>query len=189
MSKNGDMPRIIGLAGHMAAGKDLSASILKRLGYARAAHSDALRREVECAVRINMAPPSMPREMFMDLMAATPSEVWSKPTSDRMRRILQFWGTEFRRAEDPDYWVKRVDEFMSGDTKYVISDVRFINEAELVWKRGGEVWRIDRGVPADKNLNHISEAMGFPVDRVIDNRGTVEHLEEQLYAALNVVLK
>lgn len=54
------------------------------------------------------------------------------PTS---RRVLQLWGTEYRRAQDDLYWVKRLDNDMAqgiteGYTRFVISDVREQHEAE-----------------------------------------------------------
>lgn len=51
-----------------------------------------------------------------------------------LREILQWWGTDIRRAEDPDYWVKKMDGIIgknSPSTLFFIDDVRFPNEAEL----------------------------------------------------------
>ena len=68
--------------------------------------------------------------------------------------------------------------FRSGN--YVITDVRFPNEAVAVRKFGeSQVWRIKRdGVKAVNR--HISEtAMDDQrVDQILTNRGTIEDLNE-----------
>lgn len=50
---------------------------------------------------------------------------------DRYRRILQLWGTDFRRAEDPEYWVRQIVARVGGVpqwAKFAIDDCRFPNE-------------------------------------------------------------
>ena len=44
------------------------------------------------------------------------------------RTLLQFWGTEYRRSEDKDYWVKKAFSQCIDKRIYVLSDVRFPNE-------------------------------------------------------------
>lgn len=44
------------------------------------------------------------------------------------RTLLQFWGTEYRRAQDDDYWVKKAFSQCKNKEIYVLSDVRFPNE-------------------------------------------------------------
>lgn len=62
-----------------------------------------------------------------------------------IRQLLQWWGTEYRRAQDPNYWVKRTAEYIlsirldimnNSDNMYpkvafICDDVRFPNELEL----------------------------------------------------------
>lgn len=62
-----------------------------------------------------------------------------------VRQLLQWWGTEYRRAQDPNYWVKRTAEYIlsirldiinNSDELYpkvafICDDVRFPNELEL----------------------------------------------------------
>lgn len=64
-----------------------------------------------------------------------------------MRRLLQWWGTDVRRAEDPDYWVKRAMRMImaaihDGDSVY-ITDARFTNELDAIHAAGGKIIRID----------------------------------------------
>lgn len=60
-------------------------------------------------------------------------------------KLLQWWGTEYRRAQDVNYWVKKT--FASIPTNLdiaMITDVRFPNEAEGVRSRGGYTVNVQR---------------------------------------------
>jgi hypothetical protein len=60
---------------------------------------------------------------------------------------------------------------------YVVTDVRFENEAAMIKLMGGEVWRVKRpGVEAVND--HISEHAldGYKADRILSNGGTLEEL-------------
>ena len=63
-----------------------------------------------------------------------------------------------------------------------ITDVRYMNEVEAIWKAGGRGYRIDRDVPI---LNHsgeeqLDEFQGW--DGVIDNNGSITDLYGQVKA-------
>ena len=108
----------------------------------------------------------------------------SKPghVSLTYRQLLQAWGTEYRRRQDPDYWVKRLEKKLRGLERVVIDDVRFPNEVEMIQRLGGKVIRIDR--PGTVESTHASENVlndftGW--DGVILNAGTLEELEEKVW--------
>lgn len=66
-------------------------------------------------------------------------------------------------------------------SRWLVTDVRFPNEAQAIKERGGLLVRINRGTPADNQ--HISETAlddyeGF--DIVIDNNGTLDELKEKV---------
>lgn len=75
-----------------------------------------------------------------------------------MRQWLQWWGTEYRRAQDPEYWLKAwVASLPAGNITVICDDVRFVNESELIRALGGKVCVINHH---DKNLatcDHASE--------------------------------
>lgn len=60
-------------------------------------------------------------------------ELWLTP-----RQVMQWWGTDYRRAENPDYWVNRMAEVLRELAKSrqcdvaIITNVRFMNEWRLV---------------------------------------------------------
>lgn len=111
------------------------------------------------------------------------------------RELLQRIGTEFgRRVIDDGVWIRHlmrridataaaVDRMSLGGTKshFVISDVRFDNEAEAIMGRGGEVWRVVRDSEsclAAGAAQHESEGgiSASYISRTLVNNGTVEDL-------------
>lgn len=176
--------RLIGLAGRMGSGKDTIAAMLAPHGYERFGFADALRDEVAEALRAGdyVMPDCLTGEALEAWSMATVAEVYRKPTSPRMRALLQQWGTEYRRGQDPDYWTGIMRERLETVEAAVISDVRFPDEAALVRELGGEVWFIAR--PGVEVSGHASELVQFVPDRVLDNSGTLDHLRAQVERAL-----
>ena len=89
-----------------------------------------------------------------------------------------------------DVWVvaalRKMENFKEN---YVITDVRFENEAVMVRQLGGEIWRIQRpGIQAVNN--HVSELEmdGYKFDRVLRNEGTLEELESLIQTRMDAPL-
>lgn len=167
--------RVIGLAGKAGAGKDYTYShILSGYeGVVRVAFADGVRREIEEA-------------LLGDDEAGVVglNALWKKPTSEEVRALLQWWGTDFRRAQDPDYWVKkgvkRLKDLGSlpSTRLAVVTDVRFENEAQAIRDLGGIVveviahdsFRRDR-LGGQLPPSHASEEIDFDVDfHIVNNR-------------------
>lgn len=80
-------------------------------------------------------------------------------------KLLQWWGTEYRRAQNPNYWVDKLCESIPGTLDVVmITDVRFPNEADAIKNRKGYTVKIERldkaGKPyvaPDRSPDHVSE--------------------------------
>ncbi len=121
-----------------------------------------------------------------------PAEVDPDCPLGKSRTFLQFWGV-FRRQEDEDYWVKKVEEQISKDkpTVAVISDCRFPNEMRWAQKFG-ECIRVDR--PSVKSPNaHISEEAltNVPDDlwaAIIKNTGSLEHFRTEVLFIFDMIL-
>jgi hypothetical protein len=74
----------------------------------------------------------------------------------KQRALYQWWVTEYRRKQDPDYWVKRLALRIEREhpAYAVISDVRFQNEFDFCNYR----IRMDRpGFEIADGAHHISE--------------------------------
>jgi len=117
-------------------------------------------------------------------------------TAVTVRRILQWWGTEYRRSQDPDYWTKawgrKIEQLNLEHMHVLIDDVRFMNELRVIKEHGGLIVKIER--PGfDGANNHASETSldeYHDWDDVLLNDGSleefdgkVEQLAEQLMAA------
>jgi len=200
---------IVGLTGPARCGKNTIADhLVAEHGFTRFAFSDALYREVAEAFDV-------PESYFRyEATKDTPTGVlavehsaddqfalavcrafgWSVdgPEVGRWRsprEILQWWGTEYRRAQDPDYWVKKLDEAISEyacsgtfPLKIAVDGVRFPNEeAYLRGLPAFEMWHIHRA-DAPQVAGHTSEVeqkritVDVDTDLVLQNNGTVAQL-------------
>lgn len=73
------------------------------------------------------------------------------------RALMQNYGTEVRRGDDPNYWVDRW-KYLARDREIVITDdVRFLNEAQAVKELGGVIIKIVREDMPDSGDSHVSE--------------------------------
>lgn len=90
------------------------------------------------------------------------------------RQVLQWWGTEYRRATcGDDYWRGRLTKLVTENPNenFVVTDVRFPDEANLIKKLGGQVARIVRPNLAgatDAALLHSSEQAMLDYDVEIE---------------------
>jgi hypothetical protein len=107
-------------------------------------------------------------------------------TAVTVRRILQWWGTEYRRAQDPDYWTKawerKVSAYDLQRINILVDDVRFINELTMLRGLGARIVKIDRpGFAAGGN--HASETSLDDYHdwcRIIVNDGTLDEFKQQV---------
>lgn len=177
------MIRKIGLAGKSGSGKDLVADYIgEQHSFKKIAVADAIRDEVaafiEKAFGVMAHLPG-----FSTVVGAFRKMVWEKPTHPAMRVLLQWWGTEFRRSKDPDYWTKKLAERLDNQEWIVVSDVRTPDEMKVIREAGGEVWFVERpGVAPVGIPNHYTEVAleGASFDRTIQNDGTIEELKTKI---------
>jgi hypothetical protein len=167
----------VGLTGKMGAGKDFTLTALREMDirFVRVSFADALRAEM--TVKLN------PTDPFL---------FYTKPYSEEVRRLLQWWGTDLRRADDPDYWVKKTEQFGLKQAKLerwpVFTDVRFPNEADMIKRNGGIIVRVLAPIEVRTERlgtippNHASETAmdDYPVDMHITSTEENSAYEGQL---------
>lgn len=186
---------IVAFCGAAGSGKDEAARALRRLGFAKRSFAEPLRREVkrmftDTKYRREMRKqlPDAVDQAFLECYDVCDFDPWEKPTRYGMRVLLQRWGTEFRRTQDADYWVKRERESLPESGLFVYTDCRFPNEYEMVRSLGGLVYRVE--CPWVNPMDHESELHWpyFAVDGVIENTGTVEELHSAALSAVTTRL-
>jgi len=171
---------IIAFGHKKRTGKDSAGQYLERkYGFVRLAFADALKEGAMAIFGLSHVQCYGPTEI---------KEAVDPRWDMSPRGILQAMGEGMRQAIYPDVWVRIVQERMLADrTKnYVITDLRYPNEAQMVRKLGGMLVRIDRpGIPQD---NHISETAmdDFEYDDTIYNTGSDNF--RQLYASVDRIL-
>lgn len=179
------LPPVIGLAGHMGAGKDTIGNILvQRWGYERLGFADALKALALYAnpfIRLG----SSRNETLIRL--STEVRGWGWEATKRLpevRRFLQELGAGARHLLGEDAWIMVVLNQMEADHRYVITDVRYPNEAETIEAEGGETWVVRR--PGYDGDGHVSEALPetWFFDDEIDNDGSIEDLDVKVERAL-----
>jgi hypothetical protein len=192
---------IVGLAGAAGSGKDTVADILVRYrGFQRLAFADALYEEVGTAFEVpieflrNRETKETPTFMLTlrrctdkgfcatvaEILAARDvpcvEEAWLSP-----REILQWWGTEYRRAQRKVYWTSRVAAMIreQPDQHFVITDLRFPDEADVVRDAGGMIALVVRPDITPVST-HATESFwkNCDPDWKIDNAGSLDDLRE-----------
>lgn len=117
---------------------------------------------------------------FLDICEPSPPED-PRYLTTTYRKIMQWWGTEYRRKQDENYWNEKMLEAISEVPEgmhIVIDDVRFVDEARLIKTLGGLILKIDRKI--DHVDNHRSE-MELEMIRphfTLKNNMSLEHLEK-----------
>ncbi len=171
------LPRFIGLNGYARSGKDtVAAFLVAEYGYRRIAFADRLRNLVVALF------PSV-AESLNDAGGD-----WDKAKEDpEVRRMLQGVGVAARTHVGPDVWITAALSSVRDDERIVVSDMRFVNEADALAARGAALLRIER--PCTKPINsHVSETAldrydGFHA--VLVNDATIEELHDRVRTALS----
>jgi hypothetical protein len=170
---------IIGLSGYAQSGKNTVADILvDNHGFIQLAFADAIRAFV---YEINPMVACSPTGYLQDLVNL---KGWDEAKQEpQVRKLLQSTGLAGRTMIDEYLWVALTLSQIKDpqDGRYVITDVRFPNEAAALSSQGGQLWRIERpGVDAVND--HVSETAldAWVFDETIINDGTIEDLKKKI---------
>jgi hypothetical protein len=144
------MRKIIGLCGLIGSGKGTVADELWQThGYQPRSFAGALKDGVAAIFGYNrkMLEGDTPQSRKA---REVPDDFWSEVMGREItpRYLLQIVGTEIiRKNFHDDIWVKIVEKdfLLHPRQNFVISDVRFPNEIDMIRKYGGEIWWVQRG--------------------------------------------
>lgn len=170
---------IIGISGKIGAGKDTLAALIIK--------SDNRFKQKSFAFKLKQIVSIISGTSIEDNLSQEGKKTVSKIFNLSLGEMQQIIGTKvFRDNFDQDVWIKALFSDYNPETDYwVISDVRFKNEASFVTKMGGILIRI-KGDPANiransnRDLTHASETdlddyTGF--DFKYDNNQGIDSLE------------
>lgn len=167
---------IVGLCGYARSGKDLAANILvEEHGLTKIAFADPLRE------MLYTLDPLVSKEYTLKEVIDEYGWDGYKETAvgAEIRRLIQTLGTECgRKTISPNIWITLTSNRMRSDRDYVISDVRFDNEAAFI---AGPVILITRPGVTPPN-DHSSEKLPsrYLITHEIINDSTPEVLAQRL---------
>lgn len=193
-------PRLV-VSGRLASGKDTVAeAVMHELGMTdavRVSFATPLRREVdelidairiggpetaaETVARIGGVPVEAGRataDLICSALAADPS-VTSYVRTREIRLALQEWGTDVRRARDPEYWVKQamrnVVELLAEQRPVYVTDARFPNEVAAARNLGFLAVRLEVELPV--RAARLKARDGLDIDPAAENHPSEKELE------------
>jgi hypothetical protein len=176
---------LIGLTGYAGTGKDTVRAMLEDEGFSGFAFADPIRH--------------MLRELLTSsgiddgyMFDRNLKEVAIPELGVSYRAMAQTLGTEWGRAQAPDFWLRIAKAYLDeqvelGGTHFVVSDVRFANEAQWVRDHGGVIWRVERpeAVPVRAHVSEC-EMYHFTADVTLHNAGSLQDLQRTVADALMV---
>lgn len=208
------------MSGKMGAGKDTIGDkifdTLKQKGFnkiEKVSYSTPMRKEMQGIVDFYWETKSLDNtaekfnakseeiDKFLELLNG--QDVYERTPESRL--AIQFWGTDVRRKQSPDYWVNKLVElivnYLSNGVSVFVSDVRYEDEVDSIIDLGGKVIRLetpenirieritarDNLVPTHEQLNHRSEISldGYNFEKIFDGCDDIEILTEK---SLNYIL-
>ena len=195
---------IIGICGLIGSGKGTVGDILVEQGYKKVSFADKLKDGVATIFGWDRAMLEGDTDESRTWREQT-DEFWSNETKMEVtpRLVLQLFGTDCLRNGFYDgVWVSLLKKhILDNPGDYVIPDVRFRNEQNMIRELGGKVWQVKRGKDPewftraifDNNNTETSNLMnGFDIheseykwidvntrfDSILHNEGTIAELKD-----------
>jgi hypothetical protein len=110
----------------------------------------------------------------------------------KQRTLLQWWGTEYRRASDSYYWVKKLYRTIQQEKPQIalIADMRFKNEFNWVVSLDGRNVKVTRHGFDNGASNHPSEIDldGVKFDyEILVNDGELDQLKKDALTVFDLI--
>ena len=177
------IPRLIGICGQMGSGKTTLSNILVNdYDFSELSFAEPLK-----AALLAMGVPLR----FLHGTQAQKETPLPMLGGRSARYAMQTLGTEWgRETIHPDLWVLLAEHRLQKepDVQWVVPDVRFPNEVDMIHRNGGTVVRIVRG--PEKAPAHKSEDVSLlKSDYVIVNNGDMSALRTTVAEAFQAIRK
>lgn len=174
------LPRIIAICGFKRSGKDTIADYLcKNHGYTKVKISSPLKDGLKAFFGFTDEQlESDTKDVIDPVWGVTP------------RSVMQFFGTEVMQYQvqsilpgiGRNFWIKRLVSECIQDTekRFVIPDMRFKHEYDMLKNHDAAFWRVERALPASitESEVHVSEKefLDIPVSHIFHNIDNQQHM-------------
>jgi len=201
---------IIGICGLIGSGKGTVADVLVDHGFKKVSFADKLKDGVSTIFGWDRAMLEGDTDESRTWREQR-DDFWSAETEMEVtpRLVLQLFGTDcLRNGFHDGVWVSLLKKtILENPGNYVIPDVRFRNEQNMIRELGGQVWRIQRGdIPEWYGCAMLDNTTGSDLMEEYDdvhpseyqwidmnnkfnvtlyNEGTIEDLRQQILNILN----
>lgn len=194
---------IIGICGLIGSGKGTVADILVDQGFTKVSFADKLKDGVSTIFGWDRAMLEGDTDESRQ-WREQPDDFWCAETRMEVtpRLVLQLFGTDcMRNGFNDGVWVSLLKKtILDNPGNYVVPDVRFENEIEMIRSIGGEVWEVKRNddpewlieyetTGVEPTTVHPSEWRWIKSkkDEVITNNSTLEDLNRQVLSRLGAI--
>lgn len=174
---------IIGISGKIGSGKDTAADVIREMRPAFQVKKFAGKLKQMASILTGIPAQDMEshevKARFLPQFGMTLREILQKLGTDAVRHVIH-----------DNAWIIATMSEMSEESKWIITDVRFPNEAKAIIDAGGYVIRIEREM--DRGLEHISEtALDGRYDlftHLIVNNSSLEDFKSSVRSVFNNIM-
>jgi hypothetical protein len=179
---------LIGITGHLRHGKDAIASILENhFKYVHVSFAMFLKAACKSIFSLSDSQLHSDEKDVVDARwNVTPRRLFqvigTELFRDRLKEVLPELGKE-------TLWISAMRNYMKlfpPGTLFVVSDVRFRDEAEMVRELGGKIWKVHRpSMPSSEVHVSETEIQSIETDECIENDGSLLELETKVRILMN----
>ena len=187
---------LLGLVGNKRVGKDTTANILaEKYGFERLAFAEPLKEVISLLFDIDTSDNTNIDKEELTEYGISRREFYQKFGTDFIHNdIYNYFPQLEEHIPRKLFWIKKIFRKIEklkkeGKKLFVISDVRFIHEADYILKNGGLLIKITRpeiNITKDKHISEL-EVNKIPKDKIfyeIENK-TIEQLDNDLCFKIN----
>lgn len=176
---------IIGLNGRLKSGKDTTFNIIQEV----VTVGPVIQVSFAKALKVSAAASVGSNVVSMENWKGDESIHFTRPDGSTFttREYLQWFGTEGHRdAFGDNFWVDialPLDKDYS-DALYVVTDMRFPNEADRVIALGGHAVKVEREAATNFSAHSSEQNIDDVIEYFLDNTGTLDDLRHNVTSML-----